>query len=406
MTTNIETARTIQDFIRVVQEVESSGHDLWFRGHASADWQLVPKLYRTRRSAGRRSSAVSHAREEDDESREAFIRHASDLSDVRPSNEWEWYFVMQHHGVQTRLLDWTEGALIGLYFALRQNKGSDDAAVWALDPWQLNKRVTGVAEVLPPGDAGISPKDKRRYRRWLPERFVRGRWARAPVAVFPGHIMRRIGAQRSCFTIHGSDQRPLELIAQVFNLQIWKIVIPSWCISPVRNALESCGIDETTVFPDLEGLSRLLNSWTEEPEGQPHEGVYTRLAPSRIHRGGVGVFAIRHIAKGKHLFQGDVEDMVWIERKDLPRGPKAIHKLYDDFAVIITDKVDKKTRYGCPLSFNRLTPSWFLNHSPKPNVRCDANYRFVALKDITPGDELTVDYSTYSGSPTTPKGKR
>jgi SET domain-containing protein len=83
-----------------------------------------------------------------------------------------------------------------------------------------------------------------------------------------------------------------------------------------------------------------------------------------------------------------------------------IRKLYDDFAVILTDKSDKKTRFGCPLSFNRLTPTWFLNHSSRPNVRCDDNYHFVALRDIVPGNELTVDYSKYSEKPPSPKRRR
>lgn len=62
----------------------------------------------------------------------------------------------------------------------------------------------------------------------------------------------------------------------------------------------------------------------------------------------------------------------------------------DDFAVL------KNKRYGCPLSFNRLTPSWYLNNSKIPNVRCDENYDFVAIRNIKPGEELTADYSTYS----------
>ena len=53
---------------------------------------------------------------------------------------------------------------------------------------------------------------------------------------------------------------------------------------------------------------------------------------------------------------------------------------------------------GCPTSFNKLTPAWFLNHSENPNVAADKAYRFIALKNIKKGEELTADYNRYSDS--------
>ncbi len=298
--------------------------------------------------------------------------------------------------MDTRLLDWTDGALIGLYFAVRDGKGYEDAAVWVLGAWELNQEVVHKDEVIPPGDPGTSKEDRERYDRWLPPRFTRARWPHWPAAIYPGHIMPRIGAQRSCFAIHGRDPRGLDAIARELNVRISKILIPSWCVQSIRRSLETCGIDEATVFPDLEGLGKQVNRWLGTTDKKkPHNGVYTRLRPSNIDRGGVGVFAIRKIMKGKPIFPGDPGEMTWIEQGELPLRPNALRDLYDDFAVKKTDEEESKTRYGCPVNFDRLTPSWYLNHSPEPNVRSDEHYNFYALMDIKEGDELTYDYSSF-----------
>jgi SET domain-containing protein len=119
----------------------------------------------------------------------------------------------------------------------------------------------------------------------------------------------------------------------------------------------------------------------------PHEGVYARIGRSKIH--GVGVIAIAPIAKGTDLFPTDKSDVKWVEEADLPESP-ALRKFYHDFCI------HNGRTYGCPRSFNELTAAWYLNHSDQPNVRCDTKYRFFALRDIREGEELTVDYRTYS----------
>ena len=182
------------------------------------------------------------------------------------------------------------------------------------------------------------------------------------------------------------------------GVPVVKITIPSWEVQSIRDCLEICGIVETIVFPDLDGLGRLLSPYAAEAQEKlPHEGTYTRLGPSEIDRGGVGVFALTNIKAGTHLFVGDLDEMRWLKKSILPRGPKAVRKLYDDFAVIKTNR--GVTRYGCPVNFNRLTVSWYLNHSQSPNTMCDDALNFSALRDIKAGEELTVDYSSYSERP-------
>jgi hypothetical protein len=62
---------------------------------------------------------------------------------------------MQHYGAPTRLVG---RCVIGLYFAVRQNRGRHEAAAWMLDPWWLNAEFTGIEEVVLPGDPEILPE--------------------------------------------------------------------------------------------------------------------------------------------------------------------------------------------------------------------------------------------------------
>lgn len=250
----------------------------WFRGQQRAHWGLSPKLYR---EYGDYRSIRNDCVE--DEIREEFATRAPNLSEAPiKGGSWDWYFLMQHFGAPTRLLDWSEGALIALYFAVRDNPGYYDAAVWVLDPYELNKRSIGLEEVIPPSEPGVTARDQKRIEAWLPARFSRrSKLPGTPVAVYPTHTMRRISAQRSCFTIHGEDGAGLDKLEG--SRCLVKIVIPSDKVSRIRRELETSGIDEATIFPDLDGLGRTVSArWKVNTLPAPQANVYARLRPSKM----------------------------------------------------------------------------------------------------------------------------
>jgi hypothetical protein len=128
-------------------------------------------------------------------------------------------------------------------------------------------------------------------------------------------------------------------------------------------------------------------------KAKPHEGVLTRLKGSSVH--GVGVFAISKIAAGTSIFPLDDDEFTEMKTEDVASLPVEIRRLYRDFAVV----KDGGKAFLAPPNFNRMPTSWFLNDSKTPNVRCDSEFRFFALRDIEPDEELTVDYDTYSERP-------
>ncbi|HVZ82371.1 MAG TPA: FRG domain-containing protein [Terracidiphilus sp.] len=383
---------TLQEFNDLVESMrvawEFDPDDVcrpWFRGQQRKNWELIPSLVRIGR----------FDRETEDDIREEFATRAPALSrfEPLPVNDWDLYFLMQHYGAPTRLLDWTESPVIALYFAVRDNPGHYDSAVWMLDPYELNRRVARKNEVVSPSAQGVSKSDSRRVAPWLPERWSKAKLPEGPIAIFPTHIARRISSQKACFTVHGSALHGFRKFVRGRDACLKKVILPGRSVKNIRRSLEQIGIDDTTIFPDLEGLGRALStSYRDSVDKAPHTDVFVRIKPSKLHRSGVGVFAIKRIPKGKQIFAGENEEVMWIRKTSIPKdGP--IRRLYDDFAVIDGEF------YGCPTSFNRLTPAWFLNESKRPNARSDENYVFFAIRDISVGEEITIDYSTFSDYP-------
>ena len=127
---------------------------------------------------------------------------------------------------------------------------------------------------------------------------------------------------------------------------------------------------------------------------KPHKEIYTRLKRSKTH--GVGVIAIIDIPIGTYMFNHDNSELVWFKEDELNISslPLPVQKLYNDFCIVSNENGIKK--YGCPSSFNSMTISWYLNHSKTLNVGCDKDYDFYALHEIKAGEELLIDYDTYS----------
>jgi hypothetical protein len=223
---------------------------LWFRGHLNADWKLMPKLYRP-----------EFAGSDENEIRHEFQSRALQFIQGRmPAGKWEWYFLMQHYGVPTRLLDWTENPLIALYFAVENHPASCDAALWVLDPTWLNKKLRRGIE----GAMLHDWYEAQSYLRDLEDAFS-GLKIRAgmPAAIEPPHVDRRLAAQSSRFVIFGATKDLMRTdAARRRDRRVGMIKISKESISSLQKDLIRYGITPATVFPDLTGLCQeICGKW-------------------------------------------------------------------------------------------------------------------------------------------------
>ena len=183
----------------------------------------------------------------------------------------QWLFLMQHVGLPTRLLDWTESPLAAVFFATNKaatRKIENDAAVWAIDPIELNK-LSGISDfpntwtpssVLQTIKIAWGTTDEPTY---LPSgEKVLYKPCEFPIAIYPSSIHPRISRQKSCFTLHGTDKRDFETIFSKHKITLEskfiKYVLPVNIIEEIWFELNQLGMTYSTIYPDLDGLAKEL----------------------------------------------------------------------------------------------------------------------------------------------------
>jgi hypothetical protein len=253
--------QSIEDFLAAIRQDWSSWHPQepkWFRGEPDGPTGLVPTLYRY--NLGSQENALL----------QMFRARAPAFHDAVPHRDHidQWLFLARHSGLPTRLLDWSEGALIALHFALKE----DQPIVWMLNPLDLNdlsyttpstgrprefplhwfEPPTVVTNPFAAPSRPTNPAFENLAGAWGEDK----RGAQLPMAIYPTYVHSRLRSQRSCFTIHGKQKGSLS--SMVPNTLLRRYVIdPSYC-KAMRDELVTFGIAESVVFPDLNGLATEL----------------------------------------------------------------------------------------------------------------------------------------------------
>lgn len=253
--------RSLEEFVTAIRADATKWGDTrypWFRGEPDSARPLLPRLYRRRKGKPPYQAFENQLLQ-------TFRLKAASFSDhplpARESTD-QWLFLAQHVGLPTRLLDWTESALVALWFALLATK----PVVWMLNPRELNK-------------LSVSDKDGKKSigsdefpltwfsppcRINIGSESINAAWEQRasrvdlPVAIVPTYVHGRMSAQRSCFTIHGRKEQPLNQLVSPDVAKRYKIE-PS-AATGLQRDLRMLGIMRATAFPDLDGLTGELAS--------------------------------------------------------------------------------------------------------------------------------------------------
>ncbi|MEM7358837.1 MAG: FRG domain-containing protein [Pseudomonadota bacterium] len=268
---------TVSDALKIVNELHNqrpAPSGVLYRGVGSYKYNLEPSLSRyLAPSKPLRNMRGDSFKEERIKWKEVFSKTEKGLIEdfkklawqmlsYKPKNDWEWIAVAQHHGVPTRLLDWTTNLLIGLWFATDSSgvHANIDGGLWVYTPFGSRDGDTediGDTEWLldqmtsdPTHEQYIGPTEVNRTRIYV-----------------PNNLDPRIQMQSGVFTAHQLmpndgffDLVPLNKNGRE-RLKVSRIRVPKRAKAQIRTQLaRDFGLDLTKVFPDVDGVALSLKA--------------------------------------------------------------------------------------------------------------------------------------------------
>ena len=224
--------------------------DIWWRGHSKSEWKLVPAIYRPEARNKYKRRLVDHDTTLEVHSYCNFMQNAPlrAANCPRMGDYLGWLFLMQHHGILTRLLYWSMSVLVASHFAVNEYQGESPGTLCALKPFELNRRGFGdKANVV------FSPEQRELIEIAKPGFKPGSDPVQKIAAMIPTQVDARMLVQLSRFTIHGYEV-PLDHLPESDKFLL-KFAIPANSKKRVFVELENVGIRTMNLFPDLDHLA-------------------------------------------------------------------------------------------------------------------------------------------------------
>lgn len=235
--------QNVGDLLGLLKTQNTGKQPVWYRGHSDKTWQLVPSVARKPSTLAAEFTLIKR-----------FKQNALPFIKRRPDDEWEWMFLLQHYGVPTRLLDWTESPLVALFFACEDEKEhGHDGAVWCLLPTDLNKlanvSLNHAMELPFLGVEKITDS-------YLPSAVAHERTSfLKPVAATAVRDSARMYAQLGTFTIIHRTPHAIEDLDK--KEHVWRWIVPKAKKKPILAELNKLAINRLTLFPELPSVAQL-----------------------------------------------------------------------------------------------------------------------------------------------------
>ena len=191
-----------------------------------------------------------------------FIRYSRPYFPTPPVNEWELLVAAQHHGLPTRLLDWTYSPLVAAHFATMKSEEECDRAIWRLD-WQRVHRAFEFPELaLLIQDLNHLFTKGEPFTPWKLFASPPGS-AQFAFMLEPPSLDARIVAQSAAFTISSDRCQSFDqfLMAHGLGEALTQFVIPATEVGRFRDQLDLASVDERRLFPDLDGVAAHLRRY-------------------------------------------------------------------------------------------------------------------------------------------------
>jgi hypothetical protein len=190
------------------------------------------------------------------------FRKYAQREDVPFDSVWNWLALAQHHGLPTRLLDFTYSPYVALHFATARLEAFDrDGVIWLVDYVRAQEEAPGAlrdvlgqqemnvftAELLDDAAAGLDG-----LAALGDDDFV--------VFLEPPSLNQRIVNQYALFALMSrADARLDEWLEPEPRAGLARrLVIPAELKWEVRDKLDQANVTERVLFPGLDGLSRWL----------------------------------------------------------------------------------------------------------------------------------------------------
>jgi hypothetical protein len=192
-----------------------------------------------------------------------FIRYSRPYLRTPPVNDWELLVLAQHHGLPTRLLDWTYSPLVAAHFATAPTGEGRDRTIWRLDWQRVHDRFDLPRLALLIEDLEELFGEREPFTPW---RLFAGDGAGSrefACMIEPPSLSERIVSQAAVFTLSSDRGTSFDRFLERHELgdTLTRFVIPAAEVPRMRDQLDMAGVDERRLFPDLDGLAAQLRRY-------------------------------------------------------------------------------------------------------------------------------------------------